>query len=558
MLAGNHDVGHAAADYSRYSKYFGADRYAANPWYGGQIQDNRGHYDLITVDGIDFLMLYMGWAPGDEQIAWMNKVIKRYPERKVWIGLHEYLLTTGTLGPIPQRIYDEVITPNPNVIAVSSGHYHDAYTRTDDFDDDGDGETDRTVYSMLFDYQGLPEGGLGYLRLLHFDNEGGRMIVRTYSPSLGDFDSDDASLNTPAGQQEFEIPYASIGIDPTTKTLATDAFRADVLTTEDIATFTGVASGSTVDALWRDVPPGEHGWYVQTEGPHGGVASSEVHTFTALAAGELTTATPVIAGIAQVGNTLAVNPGTWGSDGVDLDYQWYADGAPLAGETDTELELGTTLVGSRISARVTGTLDGYAAATEESAATEPVAAGDLTTATPLIVGKASLGRTLSVQPGSWGPEGVALRYRWYADGKPISGATGTRLRLGVSLVGRAITVRVTGTLDGYATARVTSAPTERVAPGELRGKRPRIVGAPVVGKRLAAITGRWRPAPVTLTYRWFAGSRAISGAHGRTLRVTQRQLGTRITVQVVASKPGFRTERSTSVPTRPVRPGGRG
>ena len=62
VLAGNHDVGHLSGDYSNFSKYFGEWRYSGNPWYGGSYKDNRGHYDLITVGGIDFIMVYMGWG----------------------------------------------------------------------------------------------------------------------------------------------------------------------------------------------------------------------------------------------------------------------------------------------------------------------------------------------------------------------------------------------------------------------------------------------------------------------------------------------------------------
>ena len=286
VLAGNHDVGHFEGDYGPYSTWFGADRFDDNPWYGGSYKDNRGHFDLVTVDGVDLLMLYMGWPdPNDEpsnsaDIAWMNSVIRQHPERKVMVNLHEYMLTTGGLGPFPQRIYDEVVAPNPNVIAVGSGHYHDAYTRLDEFDDDGDGEADRTVYSMLFDYQGLPEGGQGYLRLLHFDNQTGRIIVRTYSPSLDDFDSDEPSLNSPAGMQEFEIPYAAGGIVPKTKSLATDSFRADILTTTVIDCVDDVVSGSEASVTWKVSSGGEHGWYVRTTSPYGGVEYSEVRTFT--------------------------------------------------------------------------------------------------------------------------------------------------------------------------------------------------------------------------------------------------------------------------------------
>ncbi|MFJ5880340.1 metallophosphoesterase [Kitasatospora cineracea] len=376
VLAGNHDVGHAADDYSQFGTYFGADRYRDNPWYGGETGNNRGHYDLVSAGGVDFLMLSMGWDPGDEQIAWMNSVIKRYPERKVWIDLHEYLLTTGTLGPVPQRIYDEVVKPNSNVFAVSSGHYHDAYTRTDGFDDDGDGVADRTVYSMLFDYQGLEQGGLGFLRLLHFDNTGQKIVVRTYSPSLDTFDSPEPSLNDPAGQQEFEIPYAAVGLRPQDKTLATDSFRADVLTGRDIAVVKGVPSGTRADVLWRGVRPGAHGWYVETTGPHGGVSASAVRTFTAVGPGTLTGPEPRITGRAVLGQTLTAETGDWGPGPVQVAYQWYENKKAIAGATGATLKLDrNSLSGKNISVRVTISSPGCTTVERTAALAEKVRHG---------------------------------------------------------------------------------------------------------------------------------------------------------------------------------------
>jgi hypothetical protein len=284
VLAGNHDVGQQESDFTAFSKYFGAERYNTNEWYGGDFQDNRGHYDLITAGGMDFVMLYMGWAPTDDAIAWMNQVIQAYPERKVMINLHEFMLTTGGLGPIPQQIMDEVVAPNANVITVFSGHYHDAYTRTDSFDDTGDGIADRTVYSMLFDYQGLPEGGLAYLRLLHFDNDLQQFTVRTYSPYLDDFDSDDASLEPV--HQEFVVPYAAFGLTPVTKSLSTDSFTADILTTTEIDSFSEVASGTTLTTAWTDLPVGDHGWYVVSTDPYGAVDYSSVRTLSVVPAPE--------------------------------------------------------------------------------------------------------------------------------------------------------------------------------------------------------------------------------------------------------------------------------
>ncbi|NHI16153.1 metallophosphoesterase [Microbacterium excoecariae] len=280
VLAGNHDVGNQLADYSVYGKYFGEDRYAGNPWYGGSYENNRGHYDLFTAGGIDFITVYMGWDPQQDAIAWMNEVLARYPERTAILNLHEFMLTTGGLGPIPQQIMDEVVATNPNVHLVFSGHYHDAFTRTDRFDDTGDGVADRTVHSMLFDYQGLSEGGLGYLRLLQFDNDGGQMRVRTYSPSLLDYNSDEASLLGPDTDpyvfQDFTVSYADLGISVREKRLETSAFRAEVLTEREIGRAEGLASGSIAATMWRVDEPGAYGWYVRTTDDNGGSADSVV------------------------------------------------------------------------------------------------------------------------------------------------------------------------------------------------------------------------------------------------------------------------------------------
>ena len=124
-------------------------------------------------------MMYVGWGVGDDEIEWMNDVLAQYPERIAILNFHEYLLATGGLGEEPQRVYDEVIAANPNVRMVLSGHYHNAKTVTYAFDDNKDGQTDRTVYAMLFDYQGLTEGGMGYIRLMHFNCEDGTITVRT-------------------------------------------------------------------------------------------------------------------------------------------------------------------------------------------------------------------------------------------------------------------------------------------------------------------------------------------------------------------------------------------
>ncbi|MEE6287903.1 lamin tail domain-containing protein [Georgenia sp. MJ173] len=301
VLAGNHDVGNFANDYSSYGEYFGDARFAANPWFGGSYENNRGHYDLFSAGGIDFIVVSMGWDPGDAEIAWMNEVLAQYPERVGIINVHEYLLTTGGMGPIPQQIQDEVVATNANVSMVMSGHYHDAYTRYDSFDDDGDGVDDRTVTQMLFDYQGLPEGGQGFLRLLQFDNEDEEIRVRTYSPSLEQYNAEHATLEPE--NQDFVISYETAGITSRVKELRGDAFRAEVLTDEvliddEIAASAAVPSGSTVSAAWTPTD-GSHGWYAEATDAHGGQVQSEVRQLT------------------FVGTEAPVDPPAGGDDGDD-------------------------------------------------------------------------------------------------------------------------------------------------------------------------------------------------------------------------------------------------
>ncbi len=73
VVAGNHDVNHNEAVYNEYWKYFGRHRFENNPWYGGDLENNRDHYDLISAKGNDFIILYLGWQIDDQTIQWLMR-----------------------------------------------------------------------------------------------------------------------------------------------------------------------------------------------------------------------------------------------------------------------------------------------------------------------------------------------------------------------------------------------------------------------------------------------------------------------------------------------------
>ncbi len=205
VLAGNHDVGHKGNDYENYYQYFGEDRYNDRDYFGESYLNNRGHYDLISAEGNDFIMVYMGWGVDQDGIDWMNEVLEKYPNRKAVLNFHEYLLASGSRSPIGDKIFEEVVVPNENVHAVLGGHYHNSQKLEDRIDDDGDGKPDRTVYQMLANYQAGPEGGQGFLRILTFDPETNTMDMTAYSPYLNEEDYYDPELYP--GKDSFVVDW---------------------------------------------------------------------------------------------------------------------------------------------------------------------------------------------------------------------------------------------------------------------------------------------------------------------------------------------------------------
>ncbi|MFC0214007.1 S-layer homology domain-containing protein [Paenibacillus chartarius] len=276
VLAGNHDVAGKAGAYDQYWKYFGEDRFKNQPTWGGSIDNNRGHYDLVSSDGNDFIFIYMGWGIRDSDIEWMNKVLSEHPDRKAVLNFHEFLLVSGNRAPIADKIFEEVVKPNKNVFAVLSGHYHDAELLVDEMDDNGDGVNDRKVYQMLADYQGGPEGGQGYIRLLQFDIANNKMHVKTYSPYLDDYNFYDPAESP--GKDEFSL---DVDLKPKTKRVATDYMGVNVYTDQRIGVQEHVAAGQQASVSWNGLGTrSTYGWYTVAEDVYTGRSMSSIWQFT--------------------------------------------------------------------------------------------------------------------------------------------------------------------------------------------------------------------------------------------------------------------------------------
>lgn len=360
VLAGNHDVTHQTGDYSHYWQWFGEDRFKVQPTFGESYQNNRGHYDLVSAGGVDFIIVYMGWNIGDAEIDWVNEVVQQHPDRKAILAFHEYLLVSGNRAPIADEIYERVVIPNKNVFATLSGHYHDAETLVDEIDDNGDGTPDRKVYQMLADYQGAEKGGLGYMRLLQFDTKNDKVYVKTYSPLLDDYNYYDPK--EAPGKDEFEL---NVDLSTMTKRVATDYMSIKVYTDQLIGQ-TRAASGKQASVTWSDLEADTYyQWYAVAEDANSGSSLSPIWGFTTgtsnssggnypggsgtTTSEEPSTSTPTDGANANV----TVSPQADGSYSVD---QTMLDTAAQAGQSTIQITLnGANASESQLTLQLNGT-----------------------------------------------------------------------------------------------------------------------------------------------------------------------------------------------------------
>jgi hypothetical protein len=193
------------------------------------------------------------------------------------------------------------------------------------------------------------------------------------------------------------------------------------------------------------------------------------------------TAPPAITGTAAVGQTLTTSNGTWTESPTSFTYEWLrcpssggaADGSDCAsiGVTTNSYVVATGDVGFTLRSRVTAVSGaGQATAVSDATAIVVAQAKPPNTAPPTISGTATVGSTLTANPGTWTGSGITFTYQWRqcdasgANCTKITGATGNTYVIASGDVDHTIRVDVTGKL-GTDSNTVTSAQTATVTTG---------------------------------------------------------------------------------------------
>ncbi len=184
-VMGNHDYDLGCGALSsraatNYNTYLGPSRFAGKLWYGGGFpaNSNENFFVLFSVDGEDYLVLALEYRPRDISLAWAQQVIDSHPQSNVIITLNDFLDVNGTRLADGERIWENLVRKNANVIVVV-----DSFGRTARRVDACD--AGNLVAQMSSSYQFEESGGNGYMRLLHFQPATQRVEVFTYSPFVG-------------------------------------------------------------------------------------------------------------------------------------------------------------------------------------------------------------------------------------------------------------------------------------------------------------------------------------------------------------------------------------
>lgn len=164
--------------------------------------------------------------------------------------------------------------------------------------------------------------------------------------------------------------------------------------------------------------------------------------------------TPELSGVSKVGSEVTALAGQW-SSGTVTAFQWLVDGRPLVPNATNYKYLITGFeAGRQLQVQVTYSATGFEPRNVVSAPVT-VAQGTMKFTTPRMTGTAKVGKILAGSSPLWAPN-AKFSYQWLLDGKKIPGATKSTYKLLPAQKGRKISLQVTQSATGYATATKVS------------------------------------------------------------------------------------------------------
>ncbi len=207
LALGNHDYDNLAPKARTavgFNQWFGPQRYAVAPWYLGNLNgSNENFYGVLTINGKQYLFLVLEFIPRDATLAWAASVVTANPDKEVFVITHSFMYSDNTrvdqcdtqdinYDNYGDKQWSKFVSQYLNIDMVLSGHITNANgSRRVDL-----GVGGNLVNQIFANYQLLPNGGNGYLRILTFHPASDTVDVKTYSPYLNLYKTDSGNQFT--------------------------------------------------------------------------------------------------------------------------------------------------------------------------------------------------------------------------------------------------------------------------------------------------------------------------------------------------------------------------
>jgi hypothetical protein len=278
---------------------------------------------------------------------------------------------------------------------------------------------------------------------------------------------------------------------------------------------------------------------------------------------------PSISGIADAGQTLTADPGTWSGSEAQIDYQWEScsptggECQAIVGAVQSEYQLGTGDIETTLRVRI-GASDAQGSVTALSIPTAVIGSTASTlfnTFAPSVSGATRVGRTLTANPGSWtGEEPIEYAYQWQRcnenddECEDIAGATATSYLLGSEDVGMTVQAIITLSDANGSSARIVGTTQPVIAEGAPAIEQaPSISGSALERQNLVAVAGTWASElPLVYSYQWERCDEQcspIAGATESSYTLSSADVGSTVRLLMTAtSSEGSSTGVSAATP----------
>ncbi len=222
LSTGNHDYG-TGGSADRRSTLFNQALRAPSPTTQAAILTRMESNSLENVlyrfaaGPFHLSVLVLEWSPRDRTVAWAKEALSRFPDERLIFITHAYMyhddtrynwqargeeqewnpIAYGTAKIDPksppsaanrhpdgawdgEMLWRQLLADYPGLFLTLSGHVLGDGTGYLE----SRGTSGNSVHQVLTNFQMLDEGGLGYLRLIEIAEDGVKLTMKTYSPSL--------------------------------------------------------------------------------------------------------------------------------------------------------------------------------------------------------------------------------------------------------------------------------------------------------------------------------------------------------------------------------------